>query len=151
MVSMIRGTASFHGVDIGNWDTSSVIYMTHTFSGATKFNSDVSCWNVTNLLFMKSTFEGARVFNIDLSELDVYNILVFDFMFFKATLFYQSLCWTIQDSTETKSNIFIKTFVVIKYGIFWIVFFFQDPSQKSFVLSHPIFCMMIKHIFASLP
>jgi surface protein len=49
MVSMFSGCSSLSSVDVSEWDTTNVMYMTGVFSGCSSLTSlDISNWDTTN-------------------------------------------------------------------------------------------------------
>ena len=57
--------------EIGNWDTSSVIHMSHMFSLTPYFNQPLNDWNVSSVTGMLDMFDSAESFNQDISEWNV--------------------------------------------------------------------------------
>jgi len=53
--------------DIGTWDTSGVITMSHLFYGAAAFNQSIAAWDVSNVKSMDSIFKFATAFDRDLA------------------------------------------------------------------------------------
>lgn len=60
---MFQGATSFNDANVSNWDTSRIINMTSTFSGATSFNRNLSAWSQAANQSVVSMFQGATKFN----------------------------------------------------------------------------------------
>jgi len=73
MYAMFSNVYAFN-VDIGRWDTSSVIDMEYMFVIDSAFNADISKWDVSSVTNMGGMFSGAAAFNADISRWDTSSV-----------------------------------------------------------------------------
>jgi hypothetical protein len=72
---------------IADWDTSSVITMSHALDGAVNFNENVSAWDVGNVVDFSYLFKNNYVFDQDLSNWDTSKAATTSYMFYNALVF----------------------------------------------------------------
>ena len=80
------GAAAFNQ-PIGNWDTSSAIYMELFLNGATAFDQDIGTWNTANVTTMRSMFNNAVAFNQNLGAWNTAKVTTMQLMFAGAKRF----------------------------------------------------------------
>ena len=106
MYGMFDG-ANLFNQDIGNWDTSNVIYMNKMFFNAVAFNQNIENWNTSKVLDMSYMFESfpstdpPHSFNKPLNDWDV------SMLCFKG-------CFTIQISTKIYLNGILQVLLVLE-------------------------------------
>ncbi len=81
-----NGAAAFNQ-PIGNWNTSSAIYMDSTFSGASAFNQDIGGWNTGNVIIMRYLFQNASSFDQNLGAWNTSKVASMQLMFAGASSF----------------------------------------------------------------
>jgi surface protein len=109
---MFFGANSFNE-DIGNWDVSNVIDMSHMFYVASLFNQPIGNWDVSNVTQMDQMFYFAQDFNQDISNWDVSKVHNFKGMFQNADDFDKPLTnWDIVSTNSLTMEDFMlnKTF-----------------------------------------
>ena len=90
MSGMFAEASKFNSY-IGDWDTSSVLYMDSLFYEAKEFNQDIGAWDVSKVTNMGSMFYGATKFNQDIGNWDISNVTFVNTMFGDAIAFNQDI------------------------------------------------------------
>ena len=67
--------------DIGEWNVSSVIFMSNMFGNADSFNQDIGDWDVSKVTDMGYMFSRAESFDQDIGAWDVSSIISMRNMF----------------------------------------------------------------------
>ena len=84
--SIFSGCASFVGIGVPLWKTTSAVNTSLMFNGCTNFNQDLSGWNTSNVTNMSGMFGSCSLFNKDLSW-NTSNVTNMNNMFKSATSF----------------------------------------------------------------
>ena len=100
--------------NIGSWDVSSVIDMSHMFYSADAFNNggsnSINNWDVSNVTNMQACFEGARAFSQDISGWDTSKVTNMSYMFNQAHGFNQDIGnWNVSSVTDFDSMFYLMT------------------------------------------
>jgi surface protein len=91
--------------DMGSWNTSSVTTMQYMFENAQAFNQDIGSWNTENVLNMASVFESAHAFNQDISAWSTAEVITMQRMFWNAHSFNQDIGnWDVGNVTNFNST-----------------------------------------------
>jgi surface protein len=71
------------GPAIGDWDTSGITNMSHTFSSASAFDADIGGWDTSAVTDMSGMFydEGPMIFNQDIGGWDTSAVTTMTYMF----------------------------------------------------------------------
>ena len=67
----IDGCSNAINIDLSNWDTSRVTFLSQGFHDLSRFNGDISGWDVSKVNNLQATFEHASQFNGDISSWDI--------------------------------------------------------------------------------
>ncbi|RYY87161.1 BspA family leucine-rich repeat surface protein [archaeon] len=87
--------------NIGAWDVSNVVDMSHMFAFCSSFNRDISRWNVTSAVDMSHMFYYSRAFNQPIGKWDVQSVRSMKGMFANTAAFNQQLdSWMIQEDCD---------------------------------------------------
>jgi surface protein len=90
MSHMFTGAKVFNS-NIGDWDVSNVNVMTDMFAAAKSFNQDISQWNTDNVKSMSGMFFEAISFNQYIGGWNTSNVMSMSAMFYKAISFNQNI------------------------------------------------------------
>ena len=85
MSSMFNNTV-LENLDVKQWDTSAVISMSSLFSHTTIPDLDVSLWNTSSVLDMTNMFYAITLDNLDLSQWDTSSVTNMGSMFYHAKI-----------------------------------------------------------------
>jgi surface protein len=85
------GFFDLFNVNIGSWDTSSVVKMLGTFRDCKSFNQDIGAWNTSSVKKMTGMFRDAFEFNQDISKWDTSNVNHMRSMFYNVHSFNQDI------------------------------------------------------------
>ena len=83
-VIRVWGRTSFNE-DIGDWDTSSVVYMNQMFWGASSFNQDIGDWNTSSVTSLSHMFKDASSFNQDIGRWNIESVTAMHYLFYGAS------------------------------------------------------------------
>jgi surface protein len=116
MRSMFEGATEFNDPDVSNWDTSSTLYMSKMFYGASKFNQNINSWDTSKVILMQRVFQNAVSFNQPLNNWDVGVAYEMRWMFDGADAFNQDLSSWDTSSARSMAFMFGDAFAM-KHGV----------------------------------
>ena len=90
LTNMLYNCTSFNNggsPGIGNWDTSNVSSLSHTFFNTDSFNQPIGNWDTSNVTTFQSAFYQASAFNQNLGNWDTSNATTFYRFFRQASAF----------------------------------------------------------------
>ena len=92
LASVFRDTTSFmdNGGEIGNWNTSTLEFLTRAFRGSA-FNENINDWDISGVRSFIEMFRNASAFNQPLNNWDLTSATILQNMFNGATSFDQDL------------------------------------------------------------
>ena len=100
MSGMFDDAVSFNQ-PIGDWNTSSVKYMSYTFTKAASFNQSLADWDVSSVKKMVGMFDRASSFNQPLGNWDVSNVENMKWVFSEARAFNQDISdWNVSSVSD---------------------------------------------------
>ena len=77
MTRFFRGATAFTGAGVSSWDVARVKSLQSTFEAAVVFNGDVAAWQVSQVTDITATFARASAFNINIAKWDVSRVETF--------------------------------------------------------------------------